>query len=921
MSCFTGRDDRLTLGADADADSDEEEEEGDDSMTIGGGSSTEGYFNSANGAPASSSSLRAGGLPGATAAASGATQDGESGGANTVHSAGSTTGEVYRFQSDFRAAEAFCRSHSGISTDGRTLVLPTHNNTVHFQSSEEILLRLQPHLFVAAVDEGGDAAAERRGLVSPTPSHRVHGESAEEDGDNEGGADATAASAQKEGEMTATATTVFQERREAAFTAVSATDAMTATAADTAVADRGEEGGRGMLPVTRTAEEARGAGSAASPTASSGSSRTTAAASPSSDAGRGPHTGVEAPITDSLQNPSSASAPATTAVATSNEEGGVVDRSLPAPVEVTAGSTTTASTRPAALRLPPAPAGALSSPTGALHHENGFSTGRHGRGANSLVSGALITVGFVQMRNSLLFAIKPINPLRPSAEEELREDVTALSQSAESASTATVMRRRWQWKHPDIAAEPPHLASWTRLCTCRLLPLYGSKPPYPREGFYTVSPHQYTVTNPSATGGHADPADEKKRLLEFVLQRLQQQYQIVVDTPGLAAGAQWPRADPSPNARLEMSLGHQTHTLKVGETAKTISVTRMLHRGMYSNGQVTHMVSYRYLLWNYLADEFDTREVHMEAQVGERNAFRWESLDRWLQERPEVAIPRGPDLWMRSREVAVMLLPEDPTHPPSFDEFHRFIGYRFSVHLSTHGKVDWQRHSGGVSIDVPDSTLLTFPAAPPLMDVVLVHDNPLTLDTRNVMDRVTGRTIAFEVPVEERYMSVDVSLPKQYDTQCCYFLKVSWLVCAAPLVVDWFGSFIANASRFGFHAVPMSCYYTSPKAESLTAHYDVEAASIAEEPLLRRALAELLVSPAYRYYPDTPTITRNCRLVHLTGLCCVVLPPSVTRVAQWYQNACLRQGSVEQLELLVQFKEAEARARERVAAMLSGPHA
>lgn len=524
-----------------------------------------------------------------------------------------------------------------------------------------------------------------------------------------------------------------------------------------------------------------------------------------------------------------------------------------------------------------------------------------------LMPGTTVTVGFVQLRNSLLFAIKPINPLRPGVEEEQREEVTALAQSAESVSTATVLRRRWQWKHPDIAAEPPHLASWTRLCTCRLLPVYGSKPAYPREGFYTVSPHQYTVASPT------DRAEERRRLLEFVLQRLQQQYQIVVDSPGLAAGSQWPRADPSPNARLELSLGHQTHTLKVGETAKTISVTRMLHRGMYSNGQVTHMLSYRYLLWNYLADEFTTREVHMEAQVGERNAFRWESLDRWLQDRPEAYIPRGPDLWLRSREVAVVLLPEDAAHPPSYEEFFRFIGYRFSIHLSTHGKVVWKPHDSGVSLDVSPTTPSVFPPAPPLMEVVLVHDNPLTLDTRNVVDRVTGRTTGFEVPVQERFMSVDVSLPQQYDANCCYFLKVSWLVCAASIVVDWFGSFIANASRFRFHAVPIGCYYSSPKAESLTAHYDVVAATPEEEPALRRTLIELLMTRTYHYYPDTPVVTRNCRLVHFSGLCCVIVPPSATLVAQWYQNAFVRQGSVEQLALLAEFKEAVDEARRRVA--------
>ena len=899
MSCFTGRDDRLAFDADSDLSS--EDAMADEDSIIGGG--------------------------GSSSSADSACKNAERGGR-------STAGEVYRFQSDFRAADVFCRSHSGISVDGRTLILPTHNNSVHFQSSEEILLRLQPGLFAAAADEGGDATLERRWPVSPTSSHWVRGR--EGDGVEE----------KKEATQREASVVDLRESRQAPHRAGSnaAASAADATAAPTPPLLPPAEAA-GQDAVGRTAVVGKGGGDSG---ARWGSPNAVASSS-SSTTPHGSGNRAAPPENEGADARQSAAPPATTHdTYTPKLDGGtphrakaeardVGDSELTQAAEMASAATTAtaASVRPVPLRLPPAPTAAHPvvpsvQATDAYHDHRelaggqgeGAVAGTRGTTATSCVAGTVVTVGFVQLRNSLLFAIKPINPLRHSAEEEQREDAAAaLSQSAESASTATVLRRRWQWRHPNIASEPPQLASWTRLCTCHLLPLYGSKPAYPREGFYTVSPHQYTVVNPSAAGGHAEFADEKKRLLEFVLQRLQQQYQIVVDAPGLAAGAQWPRADPSPNARLEMSLGHQTHTLKVGETAKTISITRMLHRGMYSNGQVTHMLSYRYLLWNYLADEFATREVHMEAQVGERNAFRWESLDRWLQERPEAYIPRGPDLWLRSREVAVMLLPEDPAHPPSFEEFYRFIGYRFSVHLSTHGKVEWQPHSSGITLDVPDATPFAFPPAPALMDVVLVHDNPLTLDTRNVMDRVTGRTIAFEVPVEERYMSVDVSLPKQYDPHCCYFLKVSWLVCAAPLVVDWFGSFIANASRFHFHAVPMACYYNSPKAESLTPHYDVAAVSTEEEPALRRALVELLISPTYRYYPDTPTITRNCRLVHLTGLCCVILPPSATMVAQWYQNACLRQGSVEQLELLVHFKEAEALARRRAAVSLKSRHA
>ncbi|TPP52511.1 hypothetical protein CGC21_10510 [Leishmania donovani] len=879
MSCFTGRDDRLTLDDELEFVS--EEGTDDDALTIDG-SSTDGQSSPLNGS-------------------SGRRWREEDGGGN----------------SDFRPAEVFCRSHSGITPDGRTLIIPTHNNGVHFQSSEEILLRFSPQLFVLTVDEVDEVALEQ---VGPTPSTVPHHhDTAAVDDEAPAGRQDAFGRLQKDEKGSCSSPT-----------GGSAAAAATAGATD-------DVGGEGQAPVPphQTGAEVmqcivesgsrNSADSVAISRAKTAKDSTAAAPRSSNSACASGSVNIDAEVMEPAADVPSrqTAAPATEDTMTSTE-------SLPIPKDGIARSTksATSTSRPWPLRLRPtatvtnSPALAAGAPPPLPFRAHAlpmtahpaYSTFHHDE--VPLMPGTTVTVGFVQLRNSLLFAIKPIDPLRHGSEEEHREDLTALSQSAESVSTATVLRRRWQWKHPDIAAEPQHLASWTRLCTCRLLPLYGSKPAYPRESFYTVSPHQYTVT--SHGGSHADSAEDKRRLLEFVLQRLQQQYQIVVDSPGLAAGSQWPRADPSPNARLEMSLGHQTHTLKVGETAKTISVTRMLHRGMYSNGQVTHMLRYRYLLWNYLADEFTTREVHMEAQVGERSAFRWESLDGWLQERPKAFIPRGPDLWLRSREVAVALLPEDAAHPPSYEEFCRFINYRFSVHLSTYGKVAWRPHEGGVSLDISEPMPLILPATPPLMEVALVHDNPLTFDTRNIVDRVTGRTVGFEVPVQERFTSVDISLPHEYDSHCCYFLKVSWLACAACIVVDWMGSFIANAARFHFHAVPVGCYYNSPKAESLTAHYDVEAASPDEEPALRRALVELLMTPAYHYYPDTPVLTRNCRLVHFSGLCCVIVPPSATTVAQWYQNAFVRQGSVEQLELLAQFKEAVTKARLRVADVAAG---
>ncbi|KAG5510957.1 hypothetical protein JKF63_06458 [Porcisia hertigi] len=985
MSCFTGRDDRLTLDEELEFTS-EADTNNEDTLTISD-SSTDGLLppQHASGSLGGQKVNRGGTAASSAALATAVGGSKESGGGTRGgREGGGGAGDVYRFQSVFRATEVFCRSHSGITPDGRTLIIPTHSNSLHFQSPEEILLRITQQLFVSTPDEGGEVAPDQRGPTTPA-SPRGDGTIAVGDEAIEkrakdvcmalqfphgkGGGGGEAHSSAAVAAASARQQSCFENSREGKEEAergclVSRTSCGVAAKPTPPVAgsvdgetptpelphlpgeramwcDRESTSGNSASRRAQSfAATAKGTTAAVSPpprtplsSSSSSPPRCTAHASSSV------HVSPEAalPVTLNATAPAGTSSPAQNSTSGSGTSVTPAAQSrplrLPTIVTVTGSPTSAAGApplpSPRALAMPVTsasgpggtsiddPLSSFPTPTTATHLAGQPSgLGPFYLDDVPLMPGTTVTVGFVQLRDSLLFAIKPINPLRQGSEEEQREDMTGFSQPAESVSTATVLRRRWQWKHPDVASEPPHLASWTRLCTCRLLPLYGSKPAYPRESFYSVSPHQYTVTTPG--GSPADPLEERRRLLEFVLQRLQQQYQLVVDSPGLAAGAQWPRADLSPNARLEMSLGHQTHTLKLDETVKTISVTRMLHRGMYSNGQVTHMLSYRYLLWNYLADEFSVREMHMEAQVGERNAFHWEALDRWLQERPNAFIPRGPDVWLRSREVAVVLLPEDPTHPPSYEEFCRFIGYRFSVHLSTHGKVAWRPHEDPVSFDFSETTPLTFPAPPQLMEVVLVHDNPVALDTRNVIDRVTGRTVAFDVSVQERFMSIDITLPQQYDACCCYFLRVSWLACAASIVMDWLGSFIANASRFHFHAVPVGCYYHSPKTESLTSHYDVEAASPEEEPALRRALVELLVMPAYRYYPDTPVLTRNCRLVHGSGLCYVILPPNARTVAQWYQNALVRQGSVEQVELLALFKEAVATARQRAAYIVSG---
>ncbi|CAD2222064.1 hypothetical protein AGDE_14591 [Angomonas deanei] len=503
----------------------------------------------------------------------------------------------------------------------------------------------------------------------------------------------------------------------------------------------------------------------------------------------------------------------------------------------------------------------------------------------------VITVGYIQLRSSLLFALKAVDPLcgaDPSSEE-------LHAQSSENISTSVVFKRRWLFKHPDLHDEPPHVTTWTALCTCNMLPIYGMRSAYPRDAFYTIPPHQYTIM---------DHATSRGQLSEFIIQRLQQQYQLVVDSASEEATFPlvWPREEPTANARVELSAGHQVHLLKIGETLQTLSVTRLLHRGMYSNGQVVHMLSYKYCLWNYLEDCFSPRRVYLEAQVGESNSYSWEELDRWLQSRPDAFIPRGPQLYLRPREIALVLVPLDPSKPPSFQSFLQFISYRFSALLSVRGKVEWK----------PDSRTLLYrekkdDSQPDdsLMNVILSHDSTQVLERRTTVDPRTGAVVSYEVPVEERMMSVDITLPPRYHPHCCYPLKVDWLVCSASIVSDWYGSFIANANRHGFKAIPVPSDYQSLKSELLSVEWSVVCRQEKNAPTARQKLCEVLLSDETDYYVDHLSLHAEVamRLVHISGLCYVVLPRLTESgvIAQWHQNSAVATGTLEQQKLLSRF--------------------
>ncbi|KEG11762.1 putative DNA-directed RNA polymerase III largest subunit [Trypanosoma grayi] len=503
------------------------------------------------------------------------------------------------------------------------------------------------------------------------------------------------------------------------------------------------------------------------------------------------------------------------------------------------------------------------------------------------------TIAHVQMRNSILFAIKPISPYRPV----LATDVAA--STSHNVSTEVLLRRRWQFAHPELSSSSSSYSStrrspWAALCHCKILPLYGMKSAYPRDSFFVVPTHQYAVSIHDST-----------QLLEYVLQRLHQQYQIVVVDPSLA-GMRWPRDEPTQNARLEMSIGHQIHEIKIGETGQSMSVTRMLHRGMYSNALVTHMIQHSYLLLNYIGGGFGVRDVSMEIQIGEKLAFPWELLDSYIRERqhPGVFIPRSPNWSLHEGEACIAVLPDVFAAPPvSFAEFVKFIGYRFSVHLNLRIFMVWKEDDSELSVNIPDT--MDWPDIQPLRRVVLSHDNPLTLERQCVLDHKTGSTLSLDAPAKDRMMSVDITLPETYNPRCHYYVRVSWLVCVVPIVKDWLGSFLANAARYRLRAVPIPSYNQTVKGDCFVPRYTVRASSNEEEPRFRRRLLSLLTSCTYQYFPDIPVMNRNCRLLHFSGLCYVTSHwEGELVVARWYENPMLRAGQPEHQQLLQEFLQA-----------------
>ncbi|EAN94423.1 hypothetical protein, conserved [Trypanosoma cruzi] len=517
--------------------------------------------------------------------------------------------------------------------------------------------------------------------------------------------------------------------------------------------------------------------------------------------------------------------------------------------------------------------------------------------ASSEVTPFSTTIAHLQIRNSILFAIKPISPYRPTTESEVA------SSASRNITADVILRRRWQFAYPELPSSGAQKSPWATLCHCKILPIYGTKSPYQRDCFFGVPTHQYAVS-----------IRDSMQLLEYVLQRLQQQYQIVV-VGSSPAGIQWPREEPTRNARVELSIGHQIHELKIGEAGQSISVTRILHGGMYSNASVTHIFSHSYLLLNYLKPGFDLRTVHLETQIGEKLAFQWESLDSYLRDRhrTNIFIPRGPDLSLREGKLCVALLPEAFEAPPvSYAEFSAFINHRFSVHFKMTDAAESEEEKVGMTTNFPET--LNGPDGFTARTVTLIHDNPLTLEPYCLMDHKTGRTLCLEAPTRNRMLSMEVSIPATYSPNCHCLLEISWLVCITPIIADWIRSIFAGAARFRLRAVPLPCFSPSTKSGFFAVSYTVRARKEEEEPLFRSRLLSLLTNSTYRYFPDVTVMSRICRLLHFSGLCYVTLHWGGTALARWFENSMLRTGQPEHQQLLREFTEAVQIVRDEIEA-------
>jgi hypothetical protein len=542
--------------------------------------------------------------------------------------------------------------------------------------------------------------------------------------------------------------------------------------------------------------------------------------------------------------------------------------------------------------------------------------------------------------------------------------------------------------------------AWQELCCCELLPLDGEKPRYDSDSLST-----------SCELYHIPPRTATTTLKELIIQRALQQYQLCSSMKQKESFANFifensssnntsKKKDTSSNTNntansnsngssssvvVEMTIGHQHHIISYEKDINSIRVTRQVHRGMYLLPQSTNIVNYQYALWNYLSDEMQVLEVEIEAQTGGKNAYPWESLDRWLVMNSAVRSTLPPSsAGLKQRQICFALLPADDSssdRPATFEEFNAFLSKRFSAKLRPKngtGSV-WKPYEGpllfnlayesgdelvadggsmtslGESVlavvagggsdattsrlgsplatagslpDVLGGTSLTVsdagkapsalnmnspgtPTSPAMMmterTVVLEHVAQEE-DFRTPINPSTGKTM-FGETIQDRTMSVEITLSPVYTPHCAFMLEVSWLVASSTLIAEWTNAFVMNAPRSRLKVVRVPCRRDVQLGNPLQAAHVVEPIpdyrldGIFREKILRTLIA------SHSYFSDSVSVDRNCRLIHSSGLSIV---SSVGDVVMWCENYLTESGTTEQFAQYKTFRQVENTMRQQV---------
>ena len=179
-------------------------------------------------------------------------------------------------------------------------------------------------------------------------------------------------------------------------------------------------------------------------------------------------------------------------------------------------------------------------------------------------------------------------------------------------------------------------------------------------------------------------------------------------------------------------------------------------------------------------------------------------------------------------------------------------------------------------------------------------------DFRTPTDPNTGKTL-FCDRVQDRSMSMEVSLSPHYTPKCAFTLEVAWLVASSTLIADWASAFVINAPRSRLRAVRVPCLRDVELGNPLQAVHVVEPMpDYAVEGIFRERLLRSLIEK-FAYFPDSIVVDRNCRLIHASGLSFV---DSLRDRVVWCENYLVESSSAEQFAQYKQFREVERTVRQ-----------